>query len=152
MDFGHPVNIIYSYDVQEALQFRHSILRQYTSEVRQPTPNFLIHQLKNTLCQIRLRCAQTQATSLLRSLRPVRPEFRRNARKHSVLPGLPGHTLSILTQRHVVPAPWLWFYSLLSYDGASFTLPLPRALTYFSCHLHRWLVRPSSESDVYRVD
>ena len=115
-------------------------------------PNLSIHQQKNTLRQIRLRCALTQAMSLLRSLRPVHPEFRRNARKHPVLPGLPGHALSILTRRCVVPAPWLRFYSLLSHDGASFTLSLPRALTYFSCHLHRRLVRPSSESHVYRVD
>ena len=111
-----------------------------------------IHQQKNTLRQIHLHCALTQATSLLRSLRPVRPEFCCNVRKHPVLPWLPGHALSILTRRHVVPVPWLRFYSLLSHDGASFTLPLPRALTYFSCHLHRRLVRPSLESHVYRVD
>ena len=48
--------------------------------------NLSIHQQKNTLRQIRLRCALTPAMSLLRSLRPLRPEFRRNARKHLVLP------------------------------------------------------------------
>jgi len=38
-----------------------------------------MHQQKNTLRYIRRRCALTQATSLLCSLRLVRPEFRCNA-------------------------------------------------------------------------
>jgi hypothetical protein len=66
-----------------------------------------MHQQKNTLRQIRRRCALTQATSLLRSLRPVRPEFRCNARKHPVLPVLPGNALYLLTRRRVVLTPWL---------------------------------------------
>jgi len=65
------------------------------------------HQQKNTLRQIRRRCALTQATSLLRSLRPVRPEFRCNARKHPVLPVLPGNALYLLTRRRVLLTPWL---------------------------------------------
>jgi len=52
------------------------------------------HQQKNTLGQIRRRCVLMQATSLLRSLRPVRPEFRCNA-------------LYLLTRRRVVLTPWL---------------------------------------------
>ena len=56
---------------------------------------------------MRRRCALTQATSLLRSLRPVRPEFRSNARKHPVLPESPGSAFSVLTRRHVVLAPCL---------------------------------------------
>ena len=79
--------------------------------------------------------------SLLRSLRPVRREFRRNAYKHRVLSRLLRQAHSILTRRCVVLAPWLRFYSLLSHDGASFTLPLPRALTNFLCHRHRRLVQ-----------
>jgi len=51
------------------------------------------HQQKDTLRQIRRRCPLPQATSLLRSLRPLRPEFRCNARKHPVLALLPGNTL-----------------------------------------------------------
>ena len=102
------------------------------------------HQQKNTLRQIRRRCALMQATLLLRSLRPVRPEFRRNARKHPVFPGLLGHALSILTGRRVVLVPWLRFYSLLSHDGASFTLSLPRALTYFS-------LPPSASAPQFRI-
>ena len=71
---------------------------------------------------MRRRCALTQATSLLRSLRPVRPEFRSNTRKHPVLPESPGSAFSVLTRRHVVLAPCLNLYSLLSHDGASFIL------------------------------
>jgi len=41
--------------------------------------------------------ALTQATSLLRSLLPVRPEFRCNAGKQPLLPGLPGNALYLLT-------------------------------------------------------
>jgi len=52
------------------------------------------HQQKNTLRQIRRCCALTQATALLRSLRPVRPEFRCNA-------------LYLRTRRRVVLTPWL---------------------------------------------
>ena len=56
-----------------------------------------IHQQKNTLSQMRRHCALTQATSLLRSLRPLRPEFRSNAHKHSVLPESPGSAFSVVT-------------------------------------------------------
>jgi len=66
-----------------------------------------VHQQKNTLRQIHRRWALTQATSLLRSLRPVRPEFRCNARKHPVLPVLPGNALYLLKRRRVVLTPWL---------------------------------------------
>ena len=66
-----------------------------------------IHQQKNTLRLMRRRCALKQATSLLPSLRPVRPEFRSNARKHPVLPESPGSAFSVLTRRHVVLAPSL---------------------------------------------
>ena len=65
-----------------------------------------LHQQKNTLRQIRWRCALTQETSLLRSLRPVRPEFRSKARKHPVLPVLPGNALYLLMRRRVVLTPW----------------------------------------------
>ena len=79
-----------------------------------------------------------EATLLLHSLGPVGTEFHHNARKHPVLPGLPGHSLPLLTRHRVVLAPWLRFYSLPYHDGAGFTLPLPRALTYFSFHLYHW--------------
>ena len=46
-----------------------------------------LHQQKNTLRLMRRRCALMQATSLLRSMFPLRPEFRSNALKHPVLPG-----------------------------------------------------------------
>jgi len=65
------------------------------------------HQQKDTLRQICRRCALTQATSLLRALRPVRPEFRCNARKHRVLPVLPANPLYLLTRPRVVLTPWL---------------------------------------------
>jgi len=69
----------------------------------------LFHSIrkKSSLCQIRRRCALTQATSLLRSLRPVCPEFRCNTLKHPVLPVLPGNTLYLLTRRRVVLTPCL---------------------------------------------
>jgi len=52
------------------------------------------HQEKNTLRQIRRRCALTQVRSLLRSLRPVGPKFSCNA-------------LYLLTRCHVVLTPCL---------------------------------------------
>jgi len=45
-----------------------------------------IHQHKRTLRLIRRRCVLTQATHLLRPMRPVRPDLRCNAPPHPTLP------------------------------------------------------------------
>ena len=68
---------------------------------------WLPHQQKNTLSQIRRHCPLMQATSLLRSVRPVRPEFRCNARKNPVLPVMPDNPLYLLTPGCVVLTPSL---------------------------------------------
>jgi len=44
------------------------------------------HQQKRTLRLIRRRCVLTQATQLLRPMRPVHPDLRCNAPPHSTLP------------------------------------------------------------------
>jgi len=44
------------------------------------------HQQKRTLPLIRRRCVLTQATHLLRPMRPVRPDLRCNAPPHPTLP------------------------------------------------------------------
>jgi len=100
------------------------------------------YQQKNTLRQIRRRCALTQATSLLRSLHPVRPKFRYNA-------------LYLLTRRRVVLTPCLHLSSgslhfLLMMAPASHCLF--RALWRISPAISNVGLRPRSESYVYRVN
>jgi len=46
----------------------------------------MLHQQKRTLRLIRRRCVLTQATHLLRTMRPVRPDLRCNAPPHPTLP------------------------------------------------------------------
>ena len=94
-----------------------------------------------TLRQISLRCALMQATSRLRSVPPLRPEFPFNPCKHPVPPGVPAQALPLLVWSSVIPVSWHWFYSPPSPDGACGRLPLPRAITFFSRH-HHWCYDP----------
>ena len=60
----------------------------------------MLHQQKRTLRLIRRRCVLTQATHLLRPMRPVRPDLRYNAPPHPTLP-------DATWQRSLRPdAPW----------------------------------------------
>ena len=110
---------------------------------------------KSILCQIRQRCAPMQATSVLHSLRPVRPAFRCNSLKHTVLPVLSGNALYLVMRRGVVVTPCLH----LSSGSLHFLLMMAPA-SHWLFHAP-WLSspaisnvgrRPSSESYVYRVN
>ena len=70
---------------------------------KNPTPDDL-HQQKQILRLIRGRCVLTQATYVLRPMRPVRPDLRCNAPPHSTPPKLPRNVPSVLTQPRLLPA------------------------------------------------
>ena len=106
---------------------------------------------KSTLCQIGRHCIPTQATSLLRFLRPLRPEFCCNAYKHYMLPVLPGNALYLLTGRRVVLTPCLRLSSG-SLHFLLMTAPASHCLfcahSHFSPTMSKVGLRPRSEAQV----